>query len=206
MTNEYAFLTRWRVKGTVQEIVDVLSDSADLPRWWPAVYLVAQRLKEGDEQHVGEEIRLYTKGFLPYTLRWDFRVTGVETLRSITLEAWGDFVGRGIWTFEQQGDEVLVLYDWNIRAEKPLLRRLGFVLKPVFAANHRWAMHTGEQSLRLELERRRARTAEERQRIPPPPPATPTSFLAWTAMTFGQLFRRLESLLPGMPGPRRASG
>jgi hypothetical protein len=30
------------------------------------------------------------------------------------------------------------------------------VIKPLFAANHRWAMARGEESLRLELARRRA--------------------------------------------------
>ena len=68
-------------------------------------------------------------------------------------------------------------YDWKIRADKPLLRRLSFALKPIFSANHHWAMRKGEESLRLELARRRATTAAERARIPAPPAATTTSSL-----------------------------
>ncbi len=68
-----------------------------------------------------------------------------------------------------------ITYDWKIRANKPLLRSLSVVLKPIFAANHRWAMARGEESLRLELARRHATTLEERARIPLPPPPTTTS-------------------------------
>ena len=42
-------------------------------------------------------------------------------------------------------------YDWKIRADKPLLRYLSFLLKPIFSANHRWAMAQGEKALRAEL-------------------------------------------------------
>jgi len=36
--NDYHFVTHWRVRGTVKEILDILSDAEDLPRWWPSVY------------------------------------------------------------------------------------------------------------------------------------------------------------------------
>lgn len=48
-----------------------------------------------------------------------------------------------------------IVYDWRIRAAKPLLRYLSFLLKPVFSVNHRWAMARGEESLKAELARRK---------------------------------------------------
>ena len=45
--------------------------------------------------------------------------------------------GRGLWTFAQHAGLVLVTFHWSIRAEKPLLRYLSFLLKPIFEANHR---------------------------------------------------------------------
>ena len=111
---------------------------------------------------------------MPYTLRWQFRVTQVRA-DGFTLEAWGDFDGRGIWTFEQDGPWVNVTYDWNILAEKPLLRYFSFIMKPIFSANHRWAMAKGEESLNLELARRHAITQEERALVPAPPQPTTTS-------------------------------
>jgi len=176
-TNEYHYITRWHIQGTVEEVAEVLSQATELPRWWPSVYLDIQELEAGDQNGVGRVINLYTKGWLPYTLGWSFRVTESRHPYGFTLEAWGDFVGRGIWTLQQDGEWVNVTYDWKISAEKPLLRYLSFLLKPIFGANHQWAMRMGEESLKLELMRRRAATSEERAQIPPPPGPTFKMFI-----------------------------
>jgi hypothetical protein len=143
--NDYHFITHWRVRGTVKEIIDILSDAEDLPRWWPSVYIEVKKS--------GDIVELFTKGWLPYTLRWSFRV--LETKPSgFIIEAFGDFVGRGEWTLTQSGDDVDIIYDWHIRAEKTVLKLFSPILKPIFAANHRWAMSRGEESLKIELARR----------------------------------------------------
>jgi hypothetical protein len=171
-SNDYHFITHWRVEAPIEEVAEILSNGVDLVRWWPSVYLNAEELEPGDAEGVGRVISLYTKGWLPYTLRWQFRVTESRFPHGFTLEAWGDFDGRGIWTLEQDGPWVDVTYDWKIRAEKPLLRYFSFIMKPIFGANHRWAMAQGEASLKLELARRHAATAEERALVPAPPGPT----------------------------------
>jgi hypothetical protein len=171
-SNDYHFITRWRVEGTINEVADILKDAAGLPRWWPSVYLDVQVLEPGDEDGVGKVVSLYTKGWLPYTLRWQFRVTESHYPHGFSLEALGDFTGHGVWTLEQDGARVNVTYDWKISADKPLLSALSFLLKPIFSANHRWAMARGEESLRLEIARCRARTPEEAARVPLPPGPT----------------------------------
>jgi hypothetical protein len=174
LNNDYHFITHWRVKGTVKEVTDILGDAAALSNWWPSVYLDVDVLEQGDERGLGKVVDLYTKGWLPYTLRWQFRVTEVRD-DGFTLVARGDFVGRGIWTFQQDGDWVNIIYDWKLSAKKPLLRYGSLLMKPIFAANHRWAMARGEESLRLELARCRAKNAQERAQIPAPPPPTTIS-------------------------------
>lgn len=172
-SNEYHFITQWSVRGTLREVSDILGDAMALPRWWPSVYLAVRELAPGDPQTgLGREIDLYTKGWLPYTLHWWFRVVEAHPPDGFAIEAHGDFEGRGEWTFEQRVDWVEITYDWRIAADKPLLRYLSWLMKPIFAANHRWAMAQGEQSLKLELARRRAETDEERALIPAAPPPT----------------------------------
>jgi hypothetical protein len=173
-TNHYHFITCWRIQGTIEEIADILANAPDLARWWPSVYLEVRELAPGDERGLGKQIGLYTKGWLPYTLRWQFRVSEIAS-DGFTIQAEGDFVGRGIWTFVQEGDWAVVTYDWKIQADKPLLRYLSFLMKPIFAANHHWAMAQGERSLELELARRRASTPQELAGIPAPPGPTTTS-------------------------------
>jgi hypothetical protein len=154
------------------DVYDILADAVSLPRWWPSVYLAVTNLEPNDARGVGGLYELHTKGWLPYTLRWRFRVLEADRPRRIALEAQGDFVGRGVWTLGDGDGATSAEYDWRIAAAKPLLRRLTFLLRPIFAANHHWAMRRGEESLRLELARRRADTAEERARVPRPPPPT----------------------------------
>ncbi len=178
-SNDYHFITHWRVQSTCEEVSQVIGNASDLVRWWPSVYLTMQELEPGDQQGIGKAVSLYTKGWLPYTLRWQFRVTESRYPYGFSLQAWGDFVGRGIWTFEPDGEWVNITYDWLIKADKPLLRYLSFLFKPIFAANHRWAMAKGEESLRLELARHRAATPHDRARIPPPPGPTPTIKALW---------------------------
>jgi hypothetical protein len=172
MSNEYVFVSHWRVESTLEEVSDVLGDALGLARWWPSVYLSVRELEPGDERGVGRVIDLFTKGWLPYTLRWRFRVTESHHPFGFSLEAWGDLVGSGVWSFTQNGPYVDIVYDWRVHADKPLLRYGSFIFKPIFAANHRWAMARGEESLKLELARRHASSPEERARIPSPPPPT----------------------------------
>ena len=172
MNADYQFLTVWRVPGTVEEVKAVLGDADALPRWWPSVYLDVVPVDRGGENGVGRTVDLHTKGWLPYTLRWRLRITEPMTDTGFALDATGDLEGTGRWAFEQDGPEVMVSYDWRVSATKPLLRRLSWLLKPAFAANHRWAMARGEESLKLELRRRRAADAAARARIPKPPAAT----------------------------------
>jgi hypothetical protein len=169
VSNQYQFLSRWRVEGTCGEVADILGDPLALSRWWPSVYLDVEELRAPDPHGLGRRTRLLTKGFLPYTLTWEFEVTETRYPYGFTLVASGDFDGRGVWTFEQDGNFVDIAYDWRLAAEKPLLRNLSFLLKPVFEANHRWAMAQGERSLKLELSRRRATSDAARALVAPPP-------------------------------------
>lgn len=170
--SSYSFVTHWRVRGTCEEVADLFEATAELSRWWPAVYLDVQIRKPGGPHALGQEVSLFTKGWLPYTLRWDFTVVEQRYPHGSVLEARGDFVGRGEWVFAQDGEMVDITYYWDIRAEKPLLRALTPILRPVFAANHRWAMAQGLRSLELELRRIHARDEAERAAVPPPPGPT----------------------------------
>ena len=168
-SNQYHFITRWRVEGTCGEVADVLGDPLTFPRWWPSVYLDVQQLEPPDARGLGRRVSAVSKGFLPYTIRWVSETTESRYPHGFTIVARGDFDGCGIWTFEQNGRFVDITYDWRLNAEKPLLRNLSFLLKPLFEANHRWAMAQGDDSLKLELLRRRATSDTARRAVPVPP-------------------------------------
>ncbi|MBT2533840.1 SRPBCC family protein [Arthrobacter sp. ISL-48] len=171
---DYEFQTIWRVAGSSQEVAAVLGDGTTLPRWWPSVYLAVEPAPETTGHNlpsgIPRPVRLHTKGWLPYTLSWTLTLTEPVTNRGFALTAAGDLNGTGRWTFEQDGPETVITYDWRVSTAKPLLRRLSWLLKPAFAANHRWAMARGQESLALELRRRRH--PDDTWSVPPPPPPT----------------------------------
>jgi hypothetical protein len=178
-SNEYHFITTWLVPATADEIAAILADAEGLARWWPSVYLSVEVAEPGGPDGVGKVVDLWTAGWLPYTLRWRFRVTQADPPHGFALEAEGDFVGQGVWTLttvrpadHPDGPLTSVEYDWRVRAEKGILRRFSWLARPAFAANHRWAMARGQESLNLEIARRRAagRPAELAAIAPPPGP------------------------------------
>jgi hypothetical protein len=168
--NAYRFVTHWVVESTPEEVYRILDDAPGFARWWPAVWLRVEVLEPGDADGIGKVVRFTSKGWLPYILHWTGRTVAKEFPHRIVVEATGDFEGEGVWTIRANGPTVAIEYVWTIEANKPLLRYLSFILRPIYMANHRWAMARGEESLRLELTRRRAKTSEEAAQIPPPPP------------------------------------
>jgi hypothetical protein len=170
--NRYEFVTRWRVEGTREEVFRVLEGTSDLVRWWPSVWLKAEQLQPPDASGVNSRYQLTSKGWLPYVLAWTMTTTEKTFPERLALAADGDFRGTGVWTLAQDGAFADVTYNWVIVADKALLKYLSFLFKPLFRANHNWAMRKGLESLKLELARRRATTDTERAAILPPPAPT----------------------------------
>jgi hypothetical protein len=110
------------------------------------------------EYGVGAVHDLHTRGKFPYTPQWRALVSATHYPNGFTVEATDDFLGRGICSFEQDDPWVKVTFDWRLRAQKPLLWYLSFLFKPLFRANHRWAMARGEEGLQKELAARATRS------------------------------------------------
>lgn len=182
----YFFVSHWRVPGTTEQVFRLLQQVERLPQWWPSVYLHVDLLD-------AREAELLTKGWLPYRLKWKLRVTELNFPSRISLDALGDLEGHGTWHLAQDGDFVDITYDWEVVANKPLLKRLSPIFKPIFALNHRWAMKQGETSLKLELQRLRAANMEEALKVPAPPGPEPS--LQTLALLAGGLLSLLTTLL-----------
>src|ERR1041385_2477859 len=112
MNNRYRFVSHWRVCGDMQEVYEIISDPLAYPRWWPSVYLDTRLVAPGDEHGRGKRVRYHTKGWLPYTLRWESCATEVDPPQHLSIRATGDFNGRGKWTIEQHGDFVNITFHW----------------------------------------------------------------------------------------------
>jgi hypothetical protein len=148
--------THWRLRGSAAQAFEILSAPLEFVRWWPEVYLAVREVRPGDANGVGRLLDLETKGKLPYRLRWQAEVLAVDKPRAMSIRAQGDLDGRGEWRFAEDGDFVDVRYDWTVYVAKPWMVVLAPALRPVFAANHHWAMARGLEGLTRELARSNA--------------------------------------------------
>jgi hypothetical protein len=121
----------------------VLATPINFPDWWQGVYLQATAL-DSAARHVA----VLTKGWLPYKLRWTIETIRMEKPNLIEFKASGDFsTDSSKWLLRAEGSATRVTLDWNPKVEKPIVKLLSPVLKPVFEWNHHWAMNRGEKQL-----------------------------------------------------------
>ena len=72
----------------------------------------------------------------------------IDPPNRVVAEVGGDLRGRGIWTLTEAGEGVThVRFDWTVFADRKLLRTLTPVLRPVFRANHNWAIARAMEGL-----------------------------------------------------------
>lgn len=152
--SDFTLVTHWRAAARIEQVADILGAPERLPDWWPEVYLAAEIVEPGGTDGLGRAVAFHTRGWLPYTLRWTATLVEDDRPHGWTIAAAGDLAGRGRWRLVQHGAEAEITYVWEIDVQKPGLRRLTPLLRPVYAANHRWAMARGLEGLRREIARR----------------------------------------------------
>jgi uncharacterized protein YndB with AHSA1/START domain len=148
---QYQFIDRWHLPAPIRDVYDVIGEQLEYPRWWDKVFLSVT----GDEgpPRPGRRAAIVSKGSLPYKPRWA-EVTEAEPPRRFRMTLSGDFVGSGEWTLEEVDGGTRATLDWRPAVEKPLVKHLTPVLRPLFRANHVWAMRRGQEGI-VEYMRRR---------------------------------------------------
>ena len=140
----YRFVDRWFVPGPIEEVYDRVGDTLAYPTWWGAVFVSV----DGDAgpPRPGRHVKIVSRGYLPYLLRWEAEIESVDPPRGFAFAMTGDFVGTGSWSFEPAEGGTDATFDFWPRVEKPLVKYLTSVLRPLFRSNHGWAMNKGERA------------------------------------------------------------
>jgi hypothetical protein len=130
----------------------VIADARALPDWWRGVYLEAEPLDDaGDVPRVGARVRGKARGFLPYRLNFIIESTELIRPNLVAVRVDGDLTGSWRAALSERDGGTHVDLEQRVRAGKPILRVFSPVLKPLFAANHRWTTPRGEAGLRAYL-------------------------------------------------------
>ena len=95
----------------------------------------------------GERPSNIFKGRLPYHLRTSSTITRYERPTVVGADVVGDLTGRGLWTLTPRAGGTDVRFDWRVIADKPILRVLTPLLRPLFRWNHAWAIARAQEGL-----------------------------------------------------------
>jgi Polyketide cyclase / dehydrase and lipid transport len=121
-----------------------LADATAYPQWWQPVYKGVWT--EGGHG-VGTVSHQHFQGRLPYHLRTRTRTTVHDPPHVLEGEVDGDLRGTGRWTLTPAPHGTHVRFDWTVHADRPLLRALTPVLRPLLRWNHAWAIARAQEGL-----------------------------------------------------------
>jgi quercetin dioxygenase-like cupin family protein/uncharacterized protein YndB with AHSA1/START domain len=140
----YVFVDQWDVAAPPGAVFSAIADARTYPAWWRPVYIDVE--SDGPAE-LGKESRQHFKGRLPYHLNTRSVITELEPPRTITAEVDGDLRGTGTWTLTAIATGTHVRFDWQVHADRRLLRALTPLLRPVFRWNHNWAIARAMEGL-----------------------------------------------------------
>jgi hypothetical protein len=144
MASEYVFIDEWDVVAPQEAVFEALADASTYPQWWKPVYISVET--DGPPE-VGRISKQHFKGQLPYTLRTTSEIVRYEPPSEFEVSVVGDLTGKGIWTLTPRDGKVHIHFDWRVIADRPLLRYLTPVLRPVFRWNHNWSVKRAIEGL-----------------------------------------------------------
>lgn len=144
MANEYVFIDEWDVDAPPEQVFLALADASTYPEWWKPVYIEVDADGPPEQGRVSHH---HFKGRLPYTLRTRSEIVRYEPPNELEVAVVGDLTGKGVWTLTPRDGGVHVRFDWRVIADRPLLRYLTPILRPVFRWNHNWSVKRAIEGL-----------------------------------------------------------
>jgi uncharacterized protein YndB with AHSA1/START domain/mannose-6-phosphate isomerase-like protein (cupin superfamily) len=155
----YVFVDEWDVAAPPDAVFAALADARTYPEWWRPVYL---DVDADGPAALGKESRQHFKGRLPYHLNTRSVIVALDPPHTITGDVDGDLRGRGTWTLTPSGAGTHVRFDWQVHADRRLLRLLTPVLRPLLRWNHNWAIARAVEGLEPYAQRTAAAPSGDR--------------------------------------------
>ena len=151
MPAAYRFLDHWVVPYPIERVYAAVGEPLAYPSWWGDVFVSATG--DSGPPAPGNKVAVVARGFLPYKLRFSLETTEVEEPTRIKSVLHGDFEGSGEWNLREEGGATIAELDWRPVVNKPLIKTLTPVLRPLFRSNHNWTMKRGQERILTYLSR-----------------------------------------------------
>jgi uncharacterized protein YndB with AHSA1/START domain len=157
MAGQYVLIDEWNVDAPQDQVFDVLVDPRTYPEWWTPTYVSGE--SDGPPEP-GTVSRVRFKSKLPFVFQASSRLVRVNRPDEFEAEVEGDLRGVAIWTLTPLHGKVRVRFDFRVFADRPLIRYLSPVLRPLFRWNHTMAMRQARANLGPYVRRRADMTTE----------------------------------------------
>lgn len=155
--HRFVLVSRWRLQADAGAVWQLLTDVEAWPSWWRYVR-AARRIERAPTSPLGDVVELDWGSALPYGLRLAVTTEVAERPHRLQGRARGDLRGSGTWVLEpvpaagpQHASAVDVTYRWEVELERPWMRALSFLLRPLFEWNHFVVMRAGAQGMAQRL-------------------------------------------------------
>lgn len=129
-----------------EAVFDAIAHPERWPEWWRGV-VSARQHDPGDEDGIGRRGEIVWRAPLGYRVRFTIEALKIERPVLLEARAEGDLTGTGTWRFGESSGATDAVFEWRVRADKPLMRAAGPLLRPILVWNHDWLMATGEAGL-----------------------------------------------------------
>lgn len=149
----YSFLTRWHVGAPIDEVFATIANLPAWPEWWRGVRVTTiERTDDGrGNGGIGSRFALAFRSRLPYSLRFEMRVTEIERPTALAGAASGELRGVGRWTFAPTIGGTEVTYGWDVETTRWWMNLLAPLARRAFADNHDVIMEWGREGLARRL-------------------------------------------------------
>lgn len=165
---KYSFATIWKINAPLPQVWEALAHPRRWPDWWKGCVSVVE-LERGRESGVDSVWACTWKSTLPYSLRFDCRISQIVEHAYIECIACGELEGVGRFYLSEHGPITVVRYEWQVATIGFWMNLLAPLARPLFIWNHNILMRQGGEGL--------AHFLGARLLNPPPPMFRLTSLL-----------------------------
>lgn len=149
---EYRFVDHWMIKASIDDVYRHVSDPRTYAEWWPS-YDGLRILKDVPFPYVGGRVELLVRSPFGYHLRLEVETAEADPPRYLKTLSRGQLEGTGIWEFREENGTTYATWTWIVRSDHPVLNRLEWIAKPIFALSHILTSRKGHRGLKRLLER-----------------------------------------------------
>jgi uncharacterized protein YndB with AHSA1/START domain len=148
---DYRFVDRWTIRAPLDEVYRHVANPHTYAEWWLS-YDSVRILEDAPFPHVGGRVELVVKSPFGYRLHLEVETTEADPPTYLKTASRGQLAGTGIWEFSRENDATVAVWTWIVRSHHPLLNRLEWIAKPIFALSHVLTSRKGHQGLKRLLD------------------------------------------------------